>query len=92
VSVTVAGRAQVAERFGGGSYLSACDNRLHFGLGTASTVESVEVTWPSGRRDRYEKLAADTGYRIREGEALIQSLTGFSSTRTSGNVDGQTGP
>ena len=53
---------------GGGSYLSACDGRLHFGLGASTSVDSVEVRWPSGRLDRWTDLAADTGYRLREGD------------------------
>ena len=49
VTVTAAGRTQVAARFGGGSYQSASDQRLHFGLGQARLVDRVEVTWPSGQ-------------------------------------------
>src|SRR5262249_39218575 len=59
VAVTAGGRRQVAQRSGGGSYLSASDPRLHFGLGGAARIEVVEVTWPSGRIDRYRDLAAD---------------------------------
>ncbi len=40
VVVTTAQGRQVAQRVGGGSYLSACDGRLHFGLG-AATVRSI---------------------------------------------------
>ncbi len=39
VTVTAGGRRQVAWRIGGGSYQSANDPRLHFGLGNASRVE-----------------------------------------------------
>ena len=35
VTVAAGGRRQVAQRFGGGSYQSAGDPRLHFGLGSA---------------------------------------------------------
>ena len=77
VTVTAAGRTQVAARFGGGSYLSASDQRLHFGLGPAREVDRVEVTWPSGRRDCYQGLAADTGYRLREGDPVPRPLAGF---------------
>jgi tetratricopeptide (TPR) repeat protein len=77
VEVTAGGTTQVATRFGGGSYLSAGDPRLHFGLGSAARVDRVEVVWPSGRRDRYEGLAADAGYRLREGESSPQPLQGF---------------
>jgi hypothetical protein len=59
---------------GGSSYLSANDHRLHFGLGDATRVESVEVRWPSGRVDRYAELAADAGYLLREGSPEPKAL------------------
>jgi hypothetical protein len=79
VTVTAAGRTQVAARFGGGSYQSASDPRLHFGLGPARVVDRVEVTWPSGRRNCYHGLVADTGYRLREGDPFPKTLAGFSA-------------
>ena len=77
VAVTCGGRTQVAARFGGGSYLSASDHRLHFGLGTARMVDRVEVRWPSGRTDRYDNLTVDRAYRLREGEPTPRPLPGF---------------
>ncbi len=77
VAVTVSGQTRVTARFGGGSYLSASDPRLHFGLGRAQIVDRVEVTWPSGRRDSYRDLPANTGYRLREGAAAPEPLCGF---------------
>ncbi len=82
VTVTADGRTQVAARFGGGSYQSASDQRLHFGLGRARVVDRVEVTWPSGRRDCYQGLAAGTGYRLREGDAVPKPLAGFPAAIT----------
>ena len=81
VTVTSAGRKAVAVRFGGGSYLSASDPRLHFGLGVADAADRVDVTWPSGRHDRYEHLAADAGYRLREGDPQARPLPGFQRER-----------
>jgi enediyne biosynthesis protein E4 len=78
VAVTAAGKTHVAARFGGGSYLSASDTRLHFGLGTARVADRVEITWPSGRRDSHQGLAADTGYILREGDPAPRPLAGFS--------------
>lgn len=43
-------RTYVAQRIGGGSYLSSNDPRLHFGLGRSEKVDRIEVFWPSGRR------------------------------------------
>jgi hypothetical protein len=77
VVVVAGGRRQVAQRFGGGSYQSAGDPRLHFGLGAARLVERLEVHWPSGRVDRYGDLPADTGYRLREGAARARQLPGW---------------
>ncbi len=57
--------------------MSALDPWLHFGLGQARTVERVEVTWPSGKRDTYHGLAADTGYHLREGDPTPKPLRGF---------------
>ena len=77
VIVAAAGRRQTAQRVGGGSYLAACDGRLHFGLGGSTSVDSVEVRWPSGRVDRWTGLAADMGYRLREGDPAAGTLPGF---------------
>jgi tetratricopeptide (TPR) repeat protein len=77
VTVTTGSQKQVAERFGGGSYLSASDPRLHFGLGTTARIDAVEVAWPSGRRDRFTNLAADRGYLLREGAQAPEPLAGF---------------
>ncbi len=67
VTIGCGGRRRVVERVGGGSYQSASDPRLHFGLGAARQVESVEVRWPSGQVDHHEGLAVDREYRLREG-------------------------
>ena len=77
VAVTAGGRRQVAQRSGGGSYQSAGDPRLHFGLGTADRAALVEVRWPSGRIDRHERLAVDRGYHLREGDQTPRPLAGF---------------
>jgi enediyne biosynthesis protein E4 len=65
---------QVATRFGGGSYLSAGDPRLHFGLGASRSADAVEVRWPSGRVDTFAGLEADRGYALREGEPTARPL------------------
>ena len=77
VSVRCGRRVQVAPRLGGGSYQSAGDPRLHFGLAESRTVDSVDVRWPSGRVDHFSNLAADTGYRLREGDTLARRLPGW---------------
>jgi hypothetical protein len=77
VAIVAGGRRQTAWRTGGGSYQSASDPRIHFGLGNAGRVDEVEVTWPSGRVDRYRDLTTDTGYLLSEGSPRPEPLRGF---------------
>jgi hypothetical protein len=77
VAVRAGARCRVTQRFGGGSYQSASDPRLHFGLGPSMSADLVEVRWPSGRLDRFRGLAADAGYLIREGDPQPRPLAGF---------------
>ena len=73
VIVTSSGRTQTAWRLGGGSFLSACDGRLHFGLGPEATTADVEVHWPSGRVDRHPELKAGGVQRLVEGQTGTSS-------------------
>jgi len=54
-------------RVGGGSFQSAPDGRLHFGLGSEPEIKRVEVVWPSGSVDRLENLKPDRQIEIKEG-------------------------
>ncbi len=77
VTVTAGGRSRIAQRIGGGSYQSAGDPRLHFGLGESTEIEEIEVRWPSGAVDRHAGLVADRAYLIREGEPKPAPLKGW---------------
>jgi tetratricopeptide (TPR) repeat protein len=76
VVLEAGGQRQSQQRFGGGSYQSARDPRLHFGLRGAARVERLEVRWPSGQVDRYDNVQADRGYLIREGSPTTGPLLG----------------
>jgi hypothetical protein len=43
----------------GSSYISQEVKRPHFGLGTATTVDAVEVRWPDGTRTTRERVKAN---------------------------------
>ena len=53
VYLTANGERQRGDVISGGSYASTHDPRLHFGLGDATTIDSVEVHWPSGARETF---------------------------------------
>ena len=50
-----------------GSYLSASDIRVHFGLGDDDAIESLGVIWPDGKRESWRGLQADTFVTLTEG-------------------------
>jgi hypothetical protein len=49
-----------------GSYLSASDKRVHFGLGADRVAKLVEVTWPNGTIQRLENIEADQILTVKE--------------------------
>jgi enediyne biosynthesis protein E4 len=57
-----------------GSYLSASDARLHFGLGAATRV-TITVRWPDGHVDKFPDVSADQQITIREGASSLSSST-----------------
>ena len=71
VRVTSGGRSQIAEVTSGSSYYSQSDFRLHFGLGRATKVETIELSWPSGLRQEVRDLPVDQAFVIREGEGVV---------------------
>ncbi len=50
-----------------GSYLSASDPRLHFGLGAEKGPVAIDVRWPDGRRETWPGLAVDKLHTLRAG-------------------------
>jgi hypothetical protein len=54
-----AGKKQILDANNAGSYLSASDPRLIFGLGQTSTVRSVEILWPSGAQQSIDQPQID---------------------------------
>ena len=42
-----------------GSYNSSNDKRVHFGLGSAEIVNTIELTWPSGIKQLLKNVRAD---------------------------------
>jgi hypothetical protein len=73
VVLRTSGVPQLGEVRAGSSYLSQNDLRLHFGLGSAKTIDSIRIRWPSGREESLNNLAADAIYTIVEGKGVADS-------------------
>ncbi|HEX9941653.1 MAG TPA: CRTAC1 family protein [Thermoanaerobaculia bacterium] len=61
----------IREVNGGNGYASQSSARLHFGLGTATRVDSLEIRWPSGRVEKVS-VPVDRLTTIREGEGAVK--------------------
>jgi hypothetical protein len=81
VTITSAGEKQFDEVRGGGSYLSQNDLRLHFGLGSATRIDSAIVRWPNGAVEELKNLDADRIYTVVEGQGIKDFAT-LSPART----------
>jgi hypothetical protein len=49
-------------------YASSSNYGVHFGLGAAKTIERVEISWPSGKKQVLENVAADQVLTVTEPE------------------------
>jgi hypothetical protein len=75
VTIHAGGMTQFDEVRGGGSYLSQNDLRLHFGLGSATKIDLLELRWPTGKTETFKDLAADKTYAITEGRGIKETTT-----------------
>jgi enediyne biosynthesis protein E4 len=67
ILVKAASRILVDEVRSGSSYISSSDMRVHFGLGTATKIEWVEIRWPSGLVEHFADLPVDAIHALKEG-------------------------
>ena len=47
------------------------DLRVHFGLNTATKIDSAEIRWPSGKIETLKNLDADNFYSVLEGQGIV---------------------
>jgi hypothetical protein len=64
VTVTTGALKQIEDLMPTRGYLSQGDPRLHFGLGKAAYADLVEIRWPDGVVEKYEKVKANQFLRL----------------------------
>jgi len=52
-----------------GSYLSSSDKRVHFGLGSESVAQTIEIRWPSGILETLKDIRSDQILEVDEAPA-----------------------
>jgi hypothetical protein len=71
VRVTAGGRIQARAALSQTSYYSHDDLRLHFGLGSATGADTIDVRWPSGRVDTFRDVRGGRVVAIKEGAGIV---------------------
>jgi hypothetical protein len=74
VYLTAGGIRQRGDVLSGGSYLSSNDMRVHFGVGDATRVDSVEIHWPSGAVEKLSLPAVDRIFTVEENKGITGEL------------------
>lgn len=72
VTIWTGGRMQVAESHCVRGYLSKSESDLHFGLGDAASVDSLQVVWADGKTQKLGTQAAGKKITLQYKEAAAQ--------------------
>jgi hypothetical protein len=70
VTLTAGGLTQIDEVRSGGSYLSQNDLRLHFGIAKETSIKTIEIAWPNGKKETFHDLPSDFIYTVVEGRGI----------------------
>lgn len=93
ITVTAGEHTQIQEVNPGASYLSSHDPRCHFGLGSNTAIDRLEVRWQSGVVQIFENLPANQVHTVSEfldtpADRLFKAAwTGDVSTLRDINID-----
>ena len=68
VRIESAGGVQSQTVHSGSSYASQSDLALTFGLGKDELVKTLEIDWPSGKKDRHSNIKPNQFLKLREGQ------------------------
>ena len=68
VFLTAGGVRQRADVLSGASYASSSDPRIHFGLGSTTKVDKLEIFWPSGKKTEIAVPGVDRILTVMEGQ------------------------
>ncbi len=66
VKITTSKGSQYATVSTAGSYLSSGDKRVHFGLGSDTAIQAIEIHWPSGITQTVKPVGVDRSIKIDE--------------------------
>jgi hypothetical protein len=74
IYLTAGGLKQRADVMSGGSYESSNDQRPHFGIGDATSVNALEIHWPDRVVEHVSLPSVDRFYTIEEGKGIVAGV------------------
>jgi hypothetical protein len=84
IEVTAGGRTLLREMSGSRGYLGSNELVEHFGLGEATKIDTLRVTWPSGTVQEWTALPAGQRYTLTETAAATPAVApGAEATKPS---------
>ena len=69
ITLHAGGKKQYTQKMSSSGYLSTNDPRIHFGLEKNTMVDTIEIVWPSGKRQTLTNVKANQFLTIKESEA-----------------------
>ena len=70
VTLRTASRTLTGYVLSGTSYLSSSEPSVHFGLGEIDAIQTIEVRWQDGSRERFPGTPADQRITVYQGEGV----------------------
>jgi hypothetical protein len=70
ITMTAGGLTQIHEIDGGNGYAGQATKRAHLGIGAATKIDSVEIRWPSGLKEKIAGVQINKINKITEGKGL----------------------
>jgi hypothetical protein len=75
---------QIDEVRSGGGYFAQNDLRVHFGIGSATKIDLLEIRWPSGVVDTLKDIQPNQLVYVKEGEGIVRKESFASSVKKRG--------
>ena len=81
------GQKSMLEQFPSRGFQSAISNRLHFGLGKNSRIDSIEILWPDQKRSVLKEVTANQHIQVGYATAIKTGIVVLNENKKTRSVD-----
>ncbi len=75
VTVHADDESSTAWQIGGNGYMCTNESVLHFGLGGSTSIDRIEIQWPSGTEQTLASIPPNSRYIVVEGDANVTRVS-----------------